>query len=78
MYQGLLAYGLLYHHCRSRKETSMNPLVNTDLHTYLRRLVDQHLPNREGDEPDRSEDLNLSLRRSDKDCPAVEEKGTKP
>ena len=56
----------------------MNPLVNTDLHTYLRRLVDQHLPNREGDEPDRSEDLNLSLRRSDKDCPAVEEKGTKP
>lgn len=32
----------------------MNPLVNTDLHTYLRELVDHHLPDKDGEDKDRA------------------------
>lgn len=35
-----------------QKEALMNPLANTDLHTYLRELVDHHFPGKDDEDKD--------------------------
>ena len=53
----------------------MNPLVNTDLDTYLRELVDHHLPGKDGQGKDSTpRPKNLRKRSNETAPPTVEEK----
>lgn len=54
----------------------MNPLVNTDLQTYLKELVDHHLPGKDSEDKDPAGNVKSSLHWSDEPCPPTgEEKG---
>jgi hypothetical protein len=58
------------------KEVVMNPLVNTDLQTYLKELVDHHLPGKDSEDKDPAGSVKSSLHWSDEPCPPTgEEKG---
>ena len=47
----------------------MNPLVNTDLHTYLRELVDHHLPDKDGEDKDPAANPKVLNKRSGDEAP---------